>query len=151
MIFIIILLAVFLGDLMLKKYVEAKLPEGEERSLFGGRICLRKIHNSGIAFGGLSEYPELVRKGTLGFIGLLLVSYVVLLGHKGSNGKKLGMSLLLGGALCNWFDRFHQGYVTDYFSFRGKCKKLRNLFFNLSDICIFLGILLNLFSRGERR
>lgn len=37
MVFIIIILAVFLGDLLLKKYVEAKLPEGEERALFRGR------------------------------------------------------------------------------------------------------------------
>ena len=32
MIFIIVLLGVFLGDLLLKKYVEARLPEGEEKT-----------------------------------------------------------------------------------------------------------------------
>ena len=52
MVFIIIILAVFLGDLLLKKYVEAKLPEGEERTLFRGKIRIRKYHNSGIALGG---------------------------------------------------------------------------------------------------
>jgi signal peptidase II len=150
MIFIIILLSVFLGDLMLKKYVEARLAEGEERLLFGGKICVRKVHNAGIAFGGLSEYPELIRKGTLGFIGIFLLYFILLLRHRGSTGKKLGLSLLLGGALCNWYDRFHQGHVTDYFSFQGKCKKLRDLFFNLSDLCIFVGIFLTLFGRRDR-
>ena len=64
MIFVIIVLGVFLGDLMLKKYVEANLPEGEERTFLGGRIRIRKLHNRGIALGALSERPALIRKGT---------------------------------------------------------------------------------------
>ena len=51
-------------------------------------------------------------------------------------------ALLLGGALCNWFDRFHQGFVTDYFSFNVKWKRLKRLVFNLSDLCIMIGTVL---------
>ena len=128
MIFIILLMGVFLGDLLLKKYVEARLPEGKEKTILGGRILIRKLHNRGIALGRLAGRPLLIRRGTFGLI----------------NGavRKTGAALLLGGALCNWFDRFHQGFVTDYFSFNVKWKRLKRLVFNLSDLCIMIGTVL---------
>ncbi len=144
MIFVCILLSVFLGDLMIKKYVEANVKDGEEKSLPGGKILIRKYHNDGIALGKLSEYKEQVRKGTQGMIAASLVYYVILLFRKGKSVRKLGLSIFLGGALCNWFDRFHQKTVTDYFSFNVKWDRLKNLVFNLSDFCIAAGLLLAL-------
>jgi signal peptidase II len=150
-IFVILLLSVFLGDFLLKKYVEARLPEGEEKKILGGRILIRKVHNRGIALGALADRPVMVRRGTLGLIGALAVYFVVLLCRKGNAVRKTGVALLLGGALCNWYDRFHQGCVTDYFSFQVKWKKLKRLVFNLSDICIFAGMLLTLAGGGKRK
>lgn len=151
MIFIIIMLSVFLGDLLLKKYVEANLPEGEEKSVLGGKILIRKVHNSGIAMGGLSEHPLLIRRGTLGLIGGILVYFISLLFRKGNAGRKTGLSLLLGGAMCNWYDRLHQGYVTDYFSFQVKWERLKRVVFNLSDICIFIGTVLFCFGKHKKK
>ena len=42
MIFIILLLTVFLVDLLLKKYVEAKVKSGERHLLAGGKILVGK-------------------------------------------------------------------------------------------------------------
>lgn len=151
MVFIVIVLSVFLGDLLLKKYVEAKLPEGEERLLFRGKIRIQKFHNSGIALGGLSDYPLIIKRGTAGMILGLILALAALLPKKGNSIRKTGLSLMLGGALCNWFDRFHQGTVTDYFSFRTKWRKFSRLVFNLSDICIFIGSLLAFFGGGKRK
>ncbi len=151
MIFVIIVLGVFLGDLMLKKYVEANLPEGEERTFLGGRIRIRKLHNRGIALGALSERPALIRKGTAGMILGLLIALAAALPKKGGNVRKTGLSLMLGGALCNWFDRFHQGAVTDYVSFGTRWKKFARLVFNLSDFCIFLGGILAVFGKGNKK
>ena len=67
MIFIILLLSVFLGDLLLKKYIEAKFPDDGEKPIFGGRILIRKLHNRGIALGGIADSPALVRRGHTGF------------------------------------------------------------------------------------
>ncbi len=151
MIFIILVLSVFLGDLLLKKYVEANLPEGEEKILLNGKIRIRKFRNRGIALGGLSEYPVLIRKGTAGMILGLMIALAVSLGKKGGGLRKTGLSLMLGGALCNWFDRFHQGAVTDYMSFNAKWKKIRRLVFNLSDFCILIGGILAVLGKGGKR
>ncbi len=150
MIFIIILLFVFLLDLMIKKYVEVNLPEGKTKPILGGRILLRKFHNDGIAFGKFAEYKEEIRSGTLVLIAGSLIWFIALLFQKGKNLQKTGLAVFLGGALCNWFDRFHQKTVTDYFSFNVKWKKLKNLVFNISDLCIALGVILAVFGKSKK-
>mgnify|MGYP000199052297 FL=1 len=107
MIFIILLLTVFLVDLLLKKYVEAKVKSGERHLLAGGKILVRKLHNDGLAFGTLSEKPELIERGTAGLLGVLAVYFAWLLCQPGKKVKKTGISMVIGGGLCNWFDRFH--------------------------------------------
>lgn len=139
MIFIILLLTVFLVDLLLKKYVEVKIASGEKHLIAGGKILVRKLHNDGLAFGKLSEKPKLIERGTAGLLGVLAVYFAWLLCQPGKRVKKTGISMVLGGGLCNWFDRFHQGFVTDYFSIACRWKKLQSIVFNLSDICIFVG------------
>ncbi len=150
MIYIIVLLSVFLLDLMVKKYVEANLEEGEEKSILGGRILIRKLHNDGIALGKFSEYKEEIKKVTTAILAGSVLSFIVLLFKKGRELRKLGLAVFLGGALCNWFDRFHQQTVTDYFSFQVKWKKLKDLVFNISDLCIAGGLLLALLGRKRK-
>lgn len=144
MIFIILLLTVFLVDLLLKKYVEAKVKSGEKHLIAGGKILVRKLHNDGLAFGRLSEKPELIERGTAGLLGVLAVYFAWLLCQPGKKVKKTGISMVIGGGLCNWLDRFHQGFVTDYLSIPCQWKKLQSIVFNLSDICIFVGSFLYL-------
>lgn len=150
MIYIVILLSVFLVDLMIKKYVEENIDENEQKVIAGGRITVRKFHNDGIALGKLADHKDEVRKGTFAVMGGSLVYFILLLFKKGRKLKKLGLALFLGGAACNWFDRFHQRTVTDYFSLNVKWKKLKNLVFNISDVCIVLGLLLAMLSRRKR-
>ncbi len=151
MIFVIIVLSVFLGDLLLKKYVEDRLSEKETRYILGGRLRIRKFRNKGIALGGLSDYPVLIRRGTAGLILGLAIALAASLTRKGGNVRKTGLSLMLGGALCNWFDRFHQGAVTDYVSFSSRWKKISRLVFNLSDFCIFIGGILAVLGKSGKK
>lgn len=161
MIFILILLGVFLLDLMVKKYMEEKLPDELSSSkedkadafpkeILGGKVILRKLHNKGVAFGAFGKYPKLVEQGTLGVLAVVFGYFVYLLTRPGQSFKKAGTGMMLGGGLCNWFDRFHQGYVTDYFSFNVKWDKLKNLVFNLSDMFIFLGMFLSLIGKKKK-
>ena len=51
----------------------------------------------------------------LTFAGILIVVYMlVLLKNENDNTKKLALSIIIGGALGNIFDRLPDGYVTDF-------------------------------------
>ena len=135
-------LSAFLGDLLVKKYVEAQLPMGKRISILGDRIWIRKLHNRGAAGGFLSDQPDVLLKSTLGMLGTVFGYVLMFLRSGGKKVEKIGAALLLAGGCCNWFDRMHQGYVTDYFSINCKKEEIRNLVFNLSDFFIFIGTLL---------
>lgn len=150
MIFIIILLSAFLLDLLLKKYVEATVKCDEEHPIAGGKILIRKLHNDGLAFGKLSEYPKLIERSTLGVLGVMIIYYIWLLFQPGQSAKKAGLSMVLGGGLCNCFDRVHQGFVTDYISFNCRWQKLKKIVFNISDFFIIIGSLLYLIGSFRR-
>ena len=93
----------------------------------------------------------LIRRGTAGLILGLAIALAASLTRKGGNVRKTGLSLMLGGALCNWFDRFHQGAVTDYVSFSSRWKKISRLVFNLSDFCIFIGGILAVLGKSGKK
>ena len=52
---------------------------------------------------------------------LLTVLYVITLGHAGKGLLKWGLTLLLGGAYTNTYDRVARKYVVDYVSFNVPC------------------------------
>lgn len=135
-------LSAFLGDLLVKKYVEAQLPMGKRISILGDRIWIRKLHNRGAAGGFLSDQPDVLLRSTLGMLGTVFGYVLMFLRSGGKKVEKIGAALLLAGGCCNWFDRMHQGYVTDYFSINCKKEEIRNLVFNFSDFFIFIGTLL---------
>lgn len=66
---------------------------------------------------------------------------------------KLGTSLMLGGAVGNTYDRFKRGYVVDYLSLKTKNRKLSDITFNLSDLALFAGAILTVWSSlfGKKR
>lgn len=146
--FIQISTQVFLADLMAKKYVEANLKDDEKKEFFGGRLTVRKVHNRGLAFGAMRKAPKLAQN--LSFAALTVTALRALAG-KPSRVARTGYALLIGGALSNWFDRFHQGFVTDYLHIRTSIRKLSNLYFNLADAAILIGGLLTLIPSGSGR
>ena len=72
------------------------------------------------------------------FTAFMTGIYVATLGYKGQGILKAGLSLLLGGAYSNTYDRLRRKYVVDYISF-GVKGKLKNIIFNISDFGIILG------------
>lgn len=141
--FVSLIVGIFMGDNYLKERMERQLSSGETQEIWGGRLLLRRYHNKG-AMLGLGERKGLVVT-TLSL--LLTVSatlvFVLSLSRYGSNLLRAGLSLLLGGAFSNTYDRLKQQYVMDYVSFGVKWKPLRNLVFNVSDFCIIIGVMLS--------
>lgn len=140
--YLCIVALIFAGELGIKNYVEKKRNAGEEKEICKGRILLRKYHNKGACMN-LGEKKSNVVAGLSLILttALALVFLFTLTGH-GNGWLKAGLSLLLGGAFSNTYDRLKRKYVVDYFSFGVKWEPLRAIVFNISDFCILIGALI---------
>lgn len=139
--YISIVAAIFTGEYVLKNHIEKTRKEGEETELADGKLLVRRYHNRG-AFLNLGEKSRPVVAGiSVLFCLVLTVLFVITLTRHGNTLLKTGLSILLGGAYSNTYDRLRRKYVVDYFSF-GTKGKLRNVVFNLSDFCILIGAMI---------
>ena len=103
-----------------------------------GRIYLSNpdtvIHNYGMAFSLLSDYPAITAwLSGVAFAVILAVFFLADL----NNGEKLGYSLMLGGALSNFAEKVILGYVIDWIPI-----PFIPLTVNLADIQVSIGALI---------
>lgn len=139
MIYLAIVLGIFVLEYNLKNHTDSSRLQGAKEEYFNGKLILRNYHNSEGGFGIFKTNPQLGVK--ISGVVLVCVVWELLKALFGGAAAlvKLGLSLVTGGGLSNYYDRITKGYVTDYFSFGVKNKKLRNTVFNLSDFFIFIG------------
>lgn len=104
------------------------------RTLVSGFIRINPVHNMGGAFG---VFPK---SGPLFIIvsSLVAAGIAAALAFLPMRGRliKIGLSLVLGGALGNLIDRVTLGYVVDFFEVRWFSV------LNLADACITVGTVL---------
>lgn len=139
MIFLAIALGIFALDYNVKAYINSHRLQGTQDSYLGGRLIMRNCHNAEGGFGLFKGREELGKELSSVVFICTVWEFVKLLFTKGAFMAKLGLSMVLGGGMSNFYDRKSSGYVTDYFSFGVKNKKLRKIVFNLSDMFIFIG------------
>lgn len=133
---------VFLGDLLVKNYIERTGVEGESRELLGGNFLLRKHHNRGMMLNLGQRKRKAVAGISLMIVVIALALFVTTLGQRGNMLLRVGFSLLLGGAFSNTYDRLCRKYVVDYLSFGVQWRWFRKIVFNLSDFCIIVGAIM---------
>ena len=133
---------IFAGELGIKNYVEKKRIAGEEKEICKGRILLRKYHNKGACMNLGEKKSNVVAGLSLILTTALALVFLFTLTRHGNGWLKAGLSLLLGGAFSNTYDRLKRKYVVDYFSFGVKWEPLRAIVFNISDFCILIGALI---------
>ena len=106
--------------------------------------------NYGAALNLGERNPLIVHTVALMLTVFCTILFFSTLGKKGSGLLKAGLSLLLGGAYPNLYDRIQHGFVIDYIALRLPKRLqwkrgdgfIRELVFNLADLCIVLGALL---------
>ncbi len=138
-------LAVFLADLLTKELIVANLSYGQfipVTSFFN--LC--HVRNTGAAFSFLSDAGGW--QSTF-FIALALLLSAALLfwlwrERHGSTLLLLSLSLVLGGALGNCFDRLFRGSVVDFLDFY--LGPYHWPAFNVADIAICVGVALLIIS-----
>lgn len=130
---------IFTGEYFIKNYIEENESFETDKPIIYGLVHLRKYHNYGAALDSGSKKPKLICALSVFLTVLATGLFVMSFGQKGTGLMKFGLSLLLGGAYSNTYDRIKRHYVVDYISFPVKNKFLRNIIFNLSDFCIMIG------------
>lgn len=125
----------------LKDHIEDNVWEGERRKKLGGLMIIGKHHNR----GAFLNAGQTRRKAVMALSILLTLASSVLfaltLGREGKKLLKWGLTLLLGGAYSNTYDRIVRKYVVDYVSFPLPFG-LDRIIFNIGDFCIMAGAVL---------
>jgi signal peptidase II len=124
-----IVLAVVAADQATKEIVRTSFGVGESLHL-AGSFWIQRVHNAGVAGGGLegSALPLTILgltavMGILGFLAYRRALRPIVL---------VGFGLLVGGGLGNLADRMRHGYVTD-FIVEGDGA------FNVADVAVYVG------------
>lgn len=141
MVYVLITAGIFLLELVIKNHVEKKEKLNTTKEVLGGKLLLRKHHNRGFALNIGQKKPKMVAGVSLVLCIFVTIFSFLTLG-KGNRCTKAGLSILLGGAYSNTYDRLFRRYVVDYFSLGVKNKRLRRIIFNLADFCIMIGTIL---------
>ena len=104
-------------DQATKLLVNATLPLYGSRTIIPNVMDLVHVHNAGVAFGLLNgaDHPQrgLLTTG-LALVALVGIAYYARHVRSEERMARLGLSLILGGAVGNLIDRVRQGYVIDF-------------------------------------
>ena len=133
----VLILITFVIDRLSKIYV-IELIQSEEREVFlYDFLNLTLNWNTGIAFGLLSLNANLWYHLVSALI-LLIIIYLIYLMVISDNSGKIIISLIIGGALGNLYDRLTYFAVPDFIDFH--IENFHWFTFNIADIFISLGI-----------
>ena len=127
------------ADSLIKYAIERNHPDGELRPALHGKIIIRKFHNKGAMLNLGASRQQTMAVLSVIFTVFMTGVYGGTLGTRGRHMLKTGLSLILGGAYSNTYDRLFRKYVVDYVSFEVRNPRLRNIVFNLSDFGIMIG------------
>ena len=110
-------LLVLVLDQATKTALAAALPLYGAKTLIPGLVDLVHVRNTGVAFGFLNDldHPQQSLITTSLALGALIgIAYYARHIHPGERLARLGLSLILGGAIGNLVDRVRFGFVLDF-------------------------------------
>jgi signal peptidase II len=131
---------VILADQVTKAIVERSLQPYAVVPVIPHFFNLTRTHNPGAAFGLFSDSPSPWKATLLAVISAaLILMLIVAVGRSRHLDAKagVGLSLILGGALSNLFDRLAHGRVVDFLDFYWR--SYHWFTFNLADSAIVAG------------
>jgi len=138
--------AVIVADQVTKIIVRVTLPLFGSVPIIPGLVDFTHVRNAGVAFGFLNDLNLPFKAGiTTGLAALALAGIAVYARHVRHDEwlARIGLSLILGGAVGNLTDRLRVGYVIDFVDvyWRG----WHFWAFNLADASITIGAVLIFF------
>ena len=97
------------------------------------------VWNTGISFGLFSSTSNLIYHSITGLIGTIVI-FIIYLINKSTFIDKIFFSMILGGALGNFYDRIVYSAVPDFIDIH--YERFHWFTFNIADIFITFGVLL---------
>lgn len=140
---LMIAVAVFLLDRLTKLLIIHNLELDDSVSIIPGFFRLTHLENPGAAFSMFAESSSPFRTALLVSVSvaaLAVVSFLLWKRRNEFNATTLALSLILGGAFGNLWDRLADGKVTDFLDFYVGSHHWPP--FNMADSAIVVGALL---------
>ena len=113
-------------------------------------INLDLVWNTGIGFGLMSFDNQIFYNSISAIIGIVII-LLLFIAVKSKRLEKFSFSIIIGGALGNFYDRISYNAVPDFIDIH--YKNFHWFTFNFADIFITLGVLLlilsNIFKKNE--
>ena len=147
---VLLIITIFSCDRISKiKIIDYQL--NNDRLYINDFINFDLVWNTGIGFGLLSSNSSLIYNSITTLIGIILVILIYMI-IKSNLIEKFLYSIILGGALGNFYDRLIYFSVPDFIDIH--YERFHWFTFNIADIFITLGILLlvikELFTKDEK-
>lgn len=106
------------------------------------------VHNKGISFGMFSNLKY--SNECFIAIAVMITGFLIyLIATSKSNLETIAVSLIVGGAFGNIYDRFKYGYVVDFIDFH--YQNHHWYIFNIADAAICLGVMIMIFKNYKVR
>lgn len=141
--FWVVSLGIVIADQITKAIVRSTLAPNASVSVIPGFIDLIHVHNSGVAFGFLNDL-DLPFKGlvttALAAVALFGIAFYARHVRHDERYARLGLSMILGGAIGNLIDRIRIGYVVDFVDMY--VRSWHFWAFNVADASITIGAIL---------
>ena len=135
MLYVLILLA-FALDRLTKVWAEWYFANNDPVEL-GAYLTLSPTYNRGISFGMFQGIGQVV--GWLSIIVVVGLLVYLIRTPKSMRFFRLGLSLIIGGAIGNMVDRIISGEVLDFIQ-----TNIRNGVFNVADVMVNIGMFISL-------
>ena len=134
--FIIIISFIFFIDRYSKNFILENLSDNV--FYVNNFINFNLLWNTGIGFGLLSSSSTLFYNLISGVIGLVII-FLIIIGIKSEKFDKITFSIIVGGALGNFYDRIFFKAVPDFIDIH--YDNFHWFTFNIADIFITIGVI----------
>lgn len=127
------------ADLYTKAKIRDEAYEKHPITCCDGKITITRWFNHGAMLGAFKNHLMLLK--TMMLSGITALIYMLFFKNY-SPLTDLGLSLAIGGAAGNTYERIRYEKVTDFIRFNIGPKRLRHINYNIGDFAVFAGVIL---------
>ena len=142
----VISFVVVILDQITKLLVVNRIQQGEVLQIIPNFLNLVLTYNKGIAFGLMSNLPDVWRQIAINgstLLAVVVIVYFLCRHYKNDSIAHFAIAMILGGAIGNVIDRFFYGQVVDFID--AYYSTWHWPAFNIADSAVCMGVFILLF------